>query len=92
MQIKKKLLDIVCDKIRVEHYSIKTEKSYVAWIIHYIFHHNKKHPIEQFLTYFAVERKVSSSTQNQVFSELLFLYKEGLNIDISDRVASPLDL
>jgi len=46
MQIKKKLLDIVRDKIRVKHYSIKTEKSYVGWIKHYIFYHNKKHPIE----------------------------------------------
>ena len=90
MQIKKKLLDIVRDKIRVKHYSIKTEKSYVGWIKHYIFYHNKKHPIEmakpeieQFLTYLAVERKVSPSTQNQAFSALLFLYKEVLGIDMS---------
>ena len=32
----KKLLDIVRDKIRFKHYSIKTEKSYVGWIKHYI--------------------------------------------------------
>lgn len=30
MQIKKKLLDIVREKIRVKHYSIKTEQSYVG--------------------------------------------------------------
>jgi len=90
MQIKKKLLDIVRDKIRVKHYSIKTEKSYVGWIKHYIFYHNKKHPIEmakpeieQFLTYLAVARKVSPATQNQAFSALLFLYKEVLGIDMS---------
>jgi len=90
MQIKKKLLDIVRDKIRFKHYSIKTEKSYVGWIKHYIFYHNKKHhiemakpEIEQFLTHLAVERKVSPSTQNQAFSALLFLYKEVLGIDIS---------
>jgi len=29
MEIKKKLLDIVHDKIRFKHYSIKKEKSYV---------------------------------------------------------------
>jgi len=46
MQIKKKLLDIVRDKIRVEHYSLSTEKTYIHWIKHYIFYHNKKHPIE----------------------------------------------
>ena len=46
MEIKKKLLDIVRDKIRFKHYSIKTEKSYAGWIKHYIFFHNKKYPIE----------------------------------------------
>jgi len=33
MQKKKKLLDIVRDKIRFKHYSIKIEQSYVGWII-----------------------------------------------------------
>jgi hypothetical protein len=72
MEIKKKLLDIVRDKIRFKHYSISTERTYVHWIKHYIFFHNKKHPIEmgkveieQFLTSLAVEKKVSPSTQNQ---------------------------
>lgn len=89
MKVKKKLLDIVRDKIRFKHYSIKTEKSYVGWIKHYIFFHNKKHPIEMakpeieaFLTFPAVERKVSPATQNQAFSALLFLYKEVLGTDM----------
>ena len=58
MQKKKKLLDVVRDKIRFKHYSIKTEQSYVGWIKRYIFFHNKRHPIEmgkaeieQFLTW-----------------------------------------
>ncbi len=91
MQIKKKLLDIVREKIRVKHYSIKTEQSYVGWAKQYIFFHNKKHPIEmgkreieEFLTYLAVERKVSPSTQNQAFSALLFLYTQVLGIDLKD--------
>ena len=46
MQIKRKLLDMLRDKIRFKHYSIKTEKSYVGWIKDYIFYHNKKHPID----------------------------------------------
>ncbi len=90
MEAKKKLLDIVRDKIRFKHYSIKTEKSYVGWIKHYIFYHNKKHPIEmakpeieQFLTHLAVESKVSPSTPNQAFSAILFLYKEVLGVDMS---------
>ena len=82
MEVKKKLLDIVRDKVRVKHYSISTERTYIHWIKHYIFHHNKKHPIEMgkfeieaFLTYLVVTRKVSPATQNQAFLAILFLYK-----------------
>jgi len=46
MQMKKKLLDLVRDKIRFKHYSVKTEQSYTGWIKQYIFFHKKKHPIE----------------------------------------------
>jgi integron integrase len=90
MQVKRKLLDIVRDKIRFKHYSISTEKTYVHWIKHYIFYHQKRHPkemgkqeIEEYLTHLAVERKVSPTTQNQAFSALLFLYKEVLGVDLS---------
>ena len=88
--MKKKLLDIVRDKIRFKHYSISTEKTYVFWIKHYIFFHNKRHPIdlakkeiEDFLTFLAVTKKISPTTQNQAFSALLFLYREVLDVDIS---------
>jgi len=37
MEVKRKLLDMVRDKIRFKHYRIKTEKSYVGWIKQYIF-------------------------------------------------------
>ena len=86
---KRKLLDQVCDKIRFKHYSIKTEKSYVGWIKRYIFFHKMRHPkemgkeeIEEFLTWLAVEQKVSPITQNQAFSALLFLYREILETDM----------
>lgn len=88
--MKKKLLDIVRDKIRFKHYSISTEKTYIFWIKHYIFFHDKRHPIdlgkkeiEDFLTFLAVTKKVSPTTQNQAFSALLFLYREVLGVDIS---------
>jgi integron integrase len=90
MEAKKKLLDIVRDKIRFKHYSYSTEKTYVHWIKHYIFFHNKKHPVEMgkseieiYLTKLATQDKVSPTTQNQAFSALLFLYKEVLGIDMS---------
>jgi len=65
MEVKRKLLDIVRDKIRFKHYSISTQKTYIHWIKHSIFYHNKKHPvemgkreIEEFLTHLALDRKV----------------------------------
>jgi len=71
MHIKKKLLDIVRDKIRFKHYSISTEKTYVHWIKHYIFFHNKKHlvkmaknEIEEYLTFLATKKRISFTTQN----------------------------
>jgi len=76
-----KLLDQVRTKIRFLHYSPSTEKNYVYWIKNYILFHNKKDPIEmekvaieQYLSYLAVERKVSATTQNQAFNALIFLY------------------
>ncbi len=91
MQKKKKLLDIVRDKIRFRHYSIKTEQSYVGVDKTLYFFHNKRHPIEmgkmeieQFLTFLAVEQKVSPTTQNQAFSAILFLYREVLGLDMRE--------
>ena len=88
----KKLLDIMRDKIRFKHYSIKTEQSYVGWAKRYIFFHNKRHPkdmgkleIEQFLTHLAVKLKVSPTTQNQAFNALLFLYEQVLDISLKDQ-------
>jgi len=91
MEVKKKLLDIVKDTVRFKHYSLSTERTYVYWIKQYIFFHDKKHPkemgkdeIEEFLTSLAIKNRVASSTQNQAFSALLFLYKEVLGIDMSE--------
>jgi len=90
---KKKLLDIVRDKIRVKHYSVSTERTYVYWIKYYILFHNKTHPInmgkaeiEEFLTYLAVNKKVSPTTQNQAFSAILFLYRDVLSCSTSPEV------
>jgi integron integrase len=90
--LKKRLLDLVREQIRVKHYSMQTEKSYIGWIKRYIFFHHKKHPIdmgkseiEAFLTHLAVERKVSATTQNQAFNALLFLYTKVLGIPLKDQ-------
>ena len=84
-----KLLDQVVAKMRVKHYSLRTEKSYVDWIKRYIWHFDKRHPkdmgateVEAFLTHLAVTRNVSASTQNQAKSALLYLYKEVLGVEL----------
>ena len=41
-----KLLDHVRNKIRLKHYSIRTEKAYIGWITRYIYFHNKRRPKE----------------------------------------------
>lgn len=80
---KRKLLDQVRQAIRTRHLSRNTEEAYVGWIRRFIFYHNKRHPSEmgeaeigQFLSSLATEARVSSSTQNQVFNALIFLYRE----------------
>ncbi len=84
-----KLLEQVRDKIRVKHYSIRTETQYLQWVKRFILFHGKRHPkdmdaveVEAFLTHLAVEGSVSASTQNQALSALLFLYREVLGIDL----------
>jgi hypothetical protein len=41
-----KRLDQVRERIRVEHYSIRTEKQYVQWIKCFILFQGKRHPQE----------------------------------------------
>lgn len=77
------------NKLRVNHYSIRTEQTYLDWIKRFIFFHDKQHPknlgakqVEDFLTHLAVAGKVSASTQNQAKSALLFLYREVLEVQL----------
>jgi integron integrase len=92
-----RLLDRVRNKIRLKHYSIRTEKAYVDWVRRYVHFHGLRHPetlgaeaVEGFLTHLAVDDNVAASTQNQAKSALLFLYKEVLGITLPwlDGVAS----
>ena len=84
-----RLLDRVRERIRVKHYSIRTEQAYVDWIRRFILFHGKRHPqelgapeVEAFLTHLAVAGRVAASTQNQAKSALLFLYREVLAVEL----------
>lgn len=84
-----KLLDLLRDRLRLKHYSIRTETQYVQWVRRFILFHGKRHPqemgakeVEAFLTHLAVEGRVAAATQNQALSALLFLYRELLHINL----------
>jgi integrase len=89
------LFNKVRDLIRLKHYSIRTEKSYLSWTMRYILFHDNRDPkemanpeIEAFLSHLAVDLKVSASTQNQAFNALLFLYREVLKKELDDSIDS----
>lgn len=84
-----RLLQQVRNRIRMRHYSIRTERVYVHWVCRYIRFHGMRHPAQigapeltAFLSDLAVTRHVSASTQNQALSALLFLYKEVLGVEL----------
>ena len=84
-----KLLDEVRNTLRVHHYAMKTDKSYVQWIKRFVLFHKKRHPsdmgkveVEAFLTWLAVNRKVAPSTQNQALQAILFLYRRVLKMEL----------
>jgi hypothetical protein len=69
---KPKLLERVREVIRLKHYSLRTEKTYIDWIKRFIVFHGKRHPetmgadeVRQFLSHLATELNVAASTQNQ---------------------------
>lgn len=86
-----RLLDQVRNTVRTLHYSRKTEKAYCYWIRFFIRFHHNRHPselgsrdISSFLTFLAVKRHVSASTQNQALNAIVFLYRKVLDITLDD--------
>jgi hypothetical protein len=69
-------------EIQVRHFSPKTLKAYTQWLRHFQTFTQSKDleslssaDVKEFLTFLAVTRKVSASTQNQAFNALLFFYR-----------------
>jgi site-specific recombinase XerD len=88
---KPKLLDQMREAMRSRHYSRRTEQTYSLWVKRFIYFHNVRHPAEMaepeinsFLTHLAVKERISSSTQNQALSALLFLYRHVLGREIGN--------
>ncbi len=80
--------------IRLKHYSYSTEQTYMDWakrFFMYVAETGKVggggcegEDVKRFLSHLAVRRKVSSSTQNQAFNALLFLFRNVLGKDLGD--------
>ncbi len=86
---KPRRLDLLRQALRARHSSSRTEKTYVLWVRRLIFFNGVRHPAEMAeadinssLTYLAVKEKVSASTQNQVLSALLFLYRHVIGREV----------
>lgn len=88
-----RLLDQVREVMRYHHYAIRTEQTYVKWILDYIGFNGARHPremgkpeIERFLSHLAINRNVATSTQNQALNAILFLYKHVLDMAVDDYI------
>ena len=77
--------------LRLRHYAYRTEQTYVMWVERYLKYVGRQGlvwddpgSVRAFLSYLALQRKVASSTQNQAFSALMFLFGETLRVDMPD--------
>lgn len=77
--------------MRVNHYSIRTEKSYWYWIRYFIRFHQMRHPLDlgpsevnAFLSWLATDRQVASATQNLALNAIVFLYARVLEQPLGD--------
>ncbi len=76
----------LADEIHVRHYSKKTLETYQGWMKKFQTFTHSKSPamlstddVKNFLTFLAVKKKVSATTQNQAFNSLLFFYRHVLH-------------
>ncbi len=83
----RRLFDEVRRKLRLHHYSVRTERAYLGWMRRFILANGRRHPremggpeVERFLSLLAMRGKVAPSTQNQALAALLFLYREVLGL------------
>jgi integron integrase len=77
--------------MRARNLAYTTEKAYCYWVLRYIRYHNKRHPktigteeISTFLSHLANLRQCSLSTQRLALNALIYLYREFLQIDITE--------
>lgn len=84
-----RLLDQVRERVRMLHYSPRTEKAYLHWCRAFVRFHGLRHPasmggpeVEAFLTHLAAVRGLAPSSHRQALSALLFLYGKVLGHEL----------
>ena len=75
--------------LRTKHYAFITERTYIDWFKRLKNKNWEKQGADEtdardFLSHLAIKQRVSSSTQNQAFNALLFLFREVLKIGLHD--------
>lgn len=85
------VFDKLLSEIKIRHYSPKTLKAYRGWLAKLqTFTKSKDYQllnqqdVIDFLSFLAVEKQVSASTQNQAFNALLFLFKQVLKKEFGE--------
>jgi integron integrase len=81
--------------LRLRHRSLSTEKTYLIWLRSFRSFVGEKQPdqlggrdLQDFLSHLAVEKKVSSSTQNQALNAIVFLYRYVLDKNIDQELSA----
>jgi integron integrase len=92
-------MDHMRRRLRSRHYASRTEGSYIDWARRFLAYLSARQAQEEprvdtagirdFLTHLAVKRRLSSSSQNQALSALLFLCREVLGVEIGDLSQMP---
>ncbi|UCD34695.1 MAG: integron integrase [Nitrospiraceae bacterium] len=83
------------EALRVKHYAYRTELVYLEWVekfYNYVAHTRKKEihgsfdsdDVRNYLSHLALKQKVASSTQNQAFNALIFLFRHVLKVELKD--------
>ena len=90
------ILGKIREALGIKHYAYSTERAYTGWFLRFHAYlasvKNKdwetqgadEADVRNFLSHLAIKQRVSSSTQNQAFNALLFLFREVLKIDLKD--------
>ena len=87
----KKWLDVVREKIRHKHYSLRMKQSYCGWSKQFVYFHKMHHPkakemgaveVTEYLSYFSEWTRRIQFHHQQALSVLLFVYKDAWEQDL----------